>query len=203
MTTFLLACGSRGALAPVAGVALVVDTTLYEVAGRTPREWRVFLRENGQKATGTSYSAFTRSNVRYEYRTRLTTRGCEGKFPRLAVSVQYIMPHRMRDSLVAPALEDEWSRFSRFLWRHEEGHAARAVRAADEMADSLRHLVTPACDSYGAVAARMWTAISRKYTALQVAYDERTRHGVTQGAVLPSVDVIRIPIDTTARDTLP
>ena len=137
MTTVLLACGSTGALAPVAGVTLVVDTTLYEVAGRTPREWRVSLRENGQKATGTSYSAFTRWNVRYEYRTR------------------------------------------------------------------LRHLVTPACDSYGTVAARMWAAISRKYTALQVAYDERTRHGITQGAVLPSADVIRFAIDTTAKDTLP
>jgi predicted secreted Zn-dependent protease len=186
-------------------VRAVVDTTFYDADGVTPRAWLVSMRAAALRAgVRPPYLANTSWQTRWSYATsRITARGCEPRQPVVEVTIRYTMPRLVSDSGVA--LEDmlEWRRHSISLWRHEEGHALRALRAATEMRDSLARFRTPTCAALQSSVARAMDAVVLKYRALQDAYDARTAHGSRQGALMIMSGAARLPVDTTYRDTLP
>jgi predicted secreted Zn-dependent protease len=183
----------------------VVDTTFYRTDGLTRRQWLASMRAGAQRAgVNVPFLAHTEWQTRWSYASsRNSGRGCAPISPMVEVTIRYTMPRLASDSGVA--LEDmlEWRRHSASLWRHEEGHAARALRAAAEMRDSLWALHTPGCAALQPAASRAIAAVMAKYRALQADYDARTGHGARQGAMLLLPGVARLPVDTTYRDTLP
>jgi predicted secreted Zn-dependent protease len=201
----MLACGGpRSSLPSVPGVRAIVDTTFYDAEGRERRQWMTSMRASARRAgVGPPYVAYTRTQTRWSYASsRSGTGGCQPSLPAVEVSIRYIMPR-----LVADTVEEEdmleWRRYLTSLWRHEEGHGLRALREASEMRDSLTHVRTPSCGTLNATVTRAMDAVGRKYRRLQEGYDARTGHGARQGAVLLMPGVARLPVDTTYRDTLP
>ena len=200
------ACGPPVTSLPSApGVRAVVDTTFYEVEGVTRRQWLASMRPAAQRAgVPAPYLAHTEWQARWSYGTsRSTARGCEAQLPVIEVTIRYTMPRLGSDSGVAPDDVLEWRRHATSLWRHEEGHALRALRAATEMRDSLYRIRAPTCASLPSTVSRAMDAVVLKYRALQEAYDSRTIHGARQGAVLIPPGMTRLSVDTTYRDTIP
>ena len=205
MLPLLTACvSSTSTLPSTPGVRAVVDTTFYETGGVTRRQWLASMRAAAARAgVRPPYLAHTAWQTRWSYgASRATTLGCEARLPVIEVTIRYTMPRLASDSGVSLEEMLEWRRHSASLWRHEEGHGLRALRAATEMRDSLSRLRAPDCEALRLVAARAMDAVMRKHRALQDAYDARTAHGARQGAAL-MLPGMRPPVDTTYRDTMP
>ncbi len=200
------ACGTPSTTLPsAAGVRLRVDTAFYDAAGSTRLEWLASMRVGARRAgVAAPYLAHTAWQTRWSYASsRRSADGCRPQSPLVEVTIRYTMPRLPSDSGVAPDDTREWRRHSVSLWRHEEGHAVRALRAATEMRDSLATVRAPSCDALPAAATRAIAAVMNKYRALQADYDLRTAHGARQGAVLLPSGIARLSTDTTYRDTLP
>jgi predicted secreted Zn-dependent protease len=198
---------SRGpsTLAPVTGVRLRADTVFYDAAGSTRPEWLVSMRSAARRAgVAAPYLAHTEWQTRWSYASaRPSPLGCAPQAPLIEVTIRYIMPRLPSESGVARDDMMEWQRHSVSLWRHEEGHALRALRAAAEMRDSLASVRAPRCDMLPGAATRAIAAVMAKYRALQAEYDTRSAHGARQGAILLLPGTTRLSTDTTYRDTIP
>jgi predicted secreted Zn-dependent protease len=202
-----IACGGLGAATstgPSAGAARVrTDTTFYDVTGRTPRDWLVAMHANAPAAgVRPPFQALTEWFTRYSYpSSRLTPRGCAAVAPQVELQLRFYFPRLRADPGTDSAAVGEWARYERALHRHEDGHAARAARAAAELADSLALVRTPSCGQLGPRLADVSRAITARYSALQAEYDEQSRHGARQGTVLRTRPAA--PLDTTYHDPGP
>ena len=197
--------GSSNPTSAATGVRVKVDTTYYDVDGTEPRAWRLFMA-SAAAAAGLAPPAVgaTRATTSWSYAsTRSTAAGCELRQPSVALEIHYVVPRLRSDSGVAPAALAEWRRYMVSLWRHEEGHALRNARGAAELREELRRLHPVSCDMIDAVLRAQSTAVLAKFDALNKAYDVRTAHGARQGVILIANQSIRLPIDTTFRDTMP
>lgn len=196
---------STATLPAVVGVRSRIDTTYYEAEGRNRREWLVSMRAAARLAgVPAPYLAFTSSQTRWSYASsRLTPRGCTPNSPLIELTIRYTMPRVVGDSTVGEEEWREWRRYLVSLWRHEEGHAARALRESAEVRDSLMRARTPNCATLGASVSRAQDAVRIRHRALQVRYDSLTRHGARQGALFILPGVTQLSVDTTYRDTIP
>lgn len=196
---------STSTLPTVVGVRSRVDTTYYEADGQNRREWLVSMRIAARSAgVPAPYLAYTSSQTRWSYASsRMTPRGCTPSLPLIELTIRYTMPRLVGDSSVTEEEWREWRRYLGSLWRHEEGHAVRAMREAAEVRDSLTRARTPSCGALGASVSRAQIAVRSKHRALQVRYDSLSRHGARQGALFILPGVSHATIDTTYRDTIP
>ncbi|MEP7001433.1 MAG: DUF922 domain-containing protein [bacterium] len=202
----LLACGGPpSTAASPAGVRVSTDTTFYDASGTTPREWLASSRRSAAAAGVTiPFLATTGWSTRWTFASsRVTSIGCEAKLPTVSLSIKFVMPRLVADSVVSTEDRLEWLRFTHSLWSHEEGHAIRGVRAAAEIRDSLQRIHTSACTQLSPALSEAVRKVLEKYTTLQAAYDARTQHGARQGAMIIPVRGARLAIDTTYRDTVP
>ncbi|MEO8622152.1 MAG: DUF922 domain-containing protein [bacterium] len=202
----LLACGAPpSTAASPAGVRVAVDTTFYDASGTTPREWLVSARRSAAEAgVRVPFLATTGWSTRWTYASsRVTSIGCETRFPVVSLNIKFVMPRLVADSVVSTEDRLEWLRFMHSLWSHEQGHALRGVRAAAEIHDSLERLHTAACTQLSPALSEAVRKVLEKYTTLQAAYDTRTQHGARQGAMIIPVRGARLAVDTTFRDTVP
>jgi predicted secreted Zn-dependent protease len=100
------------------------------------------------------------------------------------VRVRYTFPQWVDSQRADKALQGEWKRYLAALGLHESGHAGFGIAAAKEMVrlvnsrewsapnrKELKALIDEECDKP-----------LREFRAREVAYDERTDHGRTQGA---------------------
>lgn len=200
------ACSPPASTLPAApGVRISVDTTYYDATGLTPREWQASARRNAPTVgVAIPYLANTDWTTHWSYpSTRMRPTGCEAQYPVVSLAIRFRMPRLVGDSVISTEDRFEWLRFIHSLWVHEEGHAARGVRAAAEMQDSIARIHTESCSALSPAIARATRAVVVKYTALQSAYDGRTQHGVRQGAMIIPMRGSRLAVDTTYRDTVP
>ncbi len=196
---------STSTLPTVVGVRSRVDTTYYEADGQNRREWLVSMRIAARSAgVPAPYLAYTSSQTRWSYASsRMTPRGCTPSLPLIELTIRYTMPRLVGDSSVTEEEWREWRRYLGSLWRHEEGHAVRAMREAAEVRDSLTRARTPSCGALGASVSRAQIAVRSKHRALQVRYDSLSRHGARQGALFILPGVSHATVDTMYRDTIP
>ena len=142
-------------------------------------------------------------STRWTYTTHGSTYGCEAQYPVVVLSIKFIMPRLVVDSVVSTEDRVEWLRFMHSLWVHEEGHAQRGVRASAELRDSLQRTHTTTCATLATSVDEATKKVLAKYATLQTSYDDRTLHGARQGAMIIPVRGARLAVDTTFRDTVP
>jgi predicted secreted Zn-dependent protease len=82
-------------------------------------------------------------------------------------------------------IKAEWQRYITALGQHEAGHAQFALHAAADMHKQLKKTgEAPDCDTLRSRLTSMCQSTVTSYRQREREYDERTRHGATQGAVL-------------------
>jgi len=171
---------------PGIGVTLQQVTTDYEVTGTSVRELRLSIATRARTGPDrTSYSGFTIWNLRWSYAgSRTAPGGCRpnGVTVYLDLSVRY--PVWKDSAAAATSVREEWNRYVTALKAHEGNHAAIAIRGANRLARGLRDLVSPICSTLQTDAQRLATEAVRSIRRENEQYDERTRHGATEGASL-------------------
>ncbi|ACH37559.1 protein of unknown function DUF922 [Citrifermentans bemidjiense Bem] len=161
--------------------------TYYEISGKDVDDLR---REMNQRGTvgedGRVYSALTSWDINFSYDIAQDASGYRVKSATTNVDIEYRLP-RVGASCTDPELNLVWARYSERLQQHEFGHKNLAIQAASEINELLASL--PAFPTADALAAEITRVTDEKFRVLkekQVGYDDETRHGETQGAILPS-----------------
>lgn len=160
----------------------------YDVDGTSLPELRRQMQNGGTKWNdGRIYSALTSWDINYSYDVACVNGRYSVKSVTTKVDIVYHLP-RMR-ACTDPQLASLWSKYLERLQLHEFGHKDLAIRAASEVNE-----IFAALPSYGSEeeltleVMRRTTDKFKELKEIQVEYDHETRHGETQGAVLPDTD---------------
>ena len=102
------------------------------------------------------------------------------------VRVRYTLPKWVDSQRADKALQGEWKRYLSALGLHEGGHAGFGIEAAKEMVRLVnsREWRAPDRKELKARIDEECNKTLREFRAREVAYDEKTDHGRTQGARL-------------------
>lgn len=184
----LVPIGARAQLAPdpeVGRVETAVEIVHYDLAGTTLQDLTASLDAYGPQQGGRRFFGLTEWEVNAEYRWSAHETGCAMEDIVVRVAVRTTMPRWRPDRSVHPRTQHAWDRFVRNLDTHEEGHRARATEAGEAIRWRLVSLREPTCHTMKRAAERTVAEILNEYEARNRAYDHRTGHGRTQGAVWP------------------
>ena len=84
-------------------------------------------------------------------------------------------------------MKTAWQRYITALCQHEAGHAQFALNAAADMHKQIKALGdAPDCEGLKGRINGLCQSTLDDYRRREKEYDERTRHGVTRGAILRS-----------------
>jgi predicted secreted Zn-dependent protease len=158
----------------------------YDIDGANVAEWRKQMRENGTKWNdGKVYSALTTWDIRYGYDVFVGSGKCSVKSVKTDVDIVYHLPRRIPAN-PDPELTALWENYQAHLRQHEFGHKDIAIKTATEINEILASL-----SGFGSEkeldkeASRRTQEELSRLKEFQVKYDHDTRHGETQGAILP------------------
>ncbi len=167
-------------------VPTVTMVSRYSIHGATAAELRADLDAKGPTDRSGRHDAMTSWYVRWSYPTSRGRDGCSTGPVRVDVTITYTMPEWTPPPGADPALVGRWRRYEASLERHEEGHASHGIAAGREVLEELQRVAPRAsCDRLDADVNAAGHRILDIYRARDVAYDDRTRHGATQGARFP------------------
>jgi predicted secreted Zn-dependent protease len=158
----------------------------YDVAGSSAQEIRHSIDRLRPKADdGERFDAFTRWEVRWDYRYELGESGCAISEFTTSVRIVMTLP-RWSPGLAGSELKKHWEKYYRALVDHERGHADIAVQAAEDIQEQASALppVSTCLALETAVDGRAEEILER-HRRKEIAYDARTRHGTARGAVFP------------------
>jgi len=159
----------------------------YDIDGTTCDQLRCQMRNHGTKwGDGETYAAETTWDIHYNFDVAFEQGRCSVKSVKTDVDIIYHLPHRVAFNGDAE-LASRWDDYLDHLKRHEFGHKELAVKAAEEINEILSSLGS--FDSQSALereASRRTEEKFRSMAQAQVQYDDATRHGEKQGAILSS-----------------
>lgn len=191
ITAILILCasplfaGTRGA--PSCELTAKERYTYYEINGKDLDALRKEMNLRGTVGVdGRVYSALTSWDINFAYDIAQDSGGYRVKSANTTVDIEYRLP-RVGAACADPELNLMWARYLEHLQQHEFGHKNLALQAASEINELLASL--PAFPTADALAAEITRITDEKFKVLkekQVEYDDETRHGETQGAVLPA-----------------
>ncbi len=171
-----------------ARVIVRTDFRPYDIAGSSALELRAAMERLGPKdpVDETPYAGFTRWTIEWSYDYAGATT-CTLTRVRVVATIQITLPRWRGASSADPAFAAEWARFVGALRRHENGHAEIAKTGARRIARLLGSLPSfRSCVRLERAAESTAARTLVKTRRAELAYDEWTRHGDTQGARFPS-----------------
>ncbi|MBD9469348.1 DUF922 domain-containing protein [Pseudoxanthomonas sp. PXM01] len=178
MTTPALGLGDD----PVAGELTVV---YYLVSGSTARQIHRELEAKGPRdEEGRRYHGLAEWQVDWSY--GLTQSGGDCVLTDVQVDLQgkITLPAWTPGVKASRGLVNEWARYIEALRRHEHGHYAHGMRAAEEIRALPGSLASSDCAAMGRSFNSKAMRILDKYRLMDRMYDERTEHGAREGALL-------------------
>jgi len=166
-------------------VHLSEEVRYYDIVGRTENDLLQAMLRGAPLYEGTRYFGLTSTEVRFTYRKASISTGCDLTDIEVYLRVVTTLPRWRPNRGTLYEVERRWRSFDRALRIHENGHKQFALEEADMIWRALRGLRTPSCEAMDAEARRIAVRIRDTYSFRQNAYDSRTDHGTTQGAVWP------------------
>jgi predicted secreted Zn-dependent protease len=94
------------------------------------------------------------------------------------------LPRWIAATNTPPEIKTAWQRYITALGQHEAGHAQFALNAAAEMQRQSKTAEMADCEALKSTLNSQSQAILEDYRRREREYDERTKHGAAQGAVL-------------------
>lgn len=165
------------------------DTQLrtYDVEADDARTLRAQLDARGpEDSNGDRHDAYTAWYVTWHYPLQLDEAGCVTGPVSTTVRVTVTVPRWLSRLPPKDPLVERWQRYLEALKTHESGHRETGYAAATAITESLEALPPePTCEAMETTANEAANRLLEQYRAHDVAYDEETKHGATQGAVFP------------------
>lgn len=169
------------------------EYVFYDVGGDTPGRVWASMREGSANTLGTTRT-FGRTEWEVTWRARWEGPGmCRVRSAEVQLTTRITLPRWVPPSDAPAELAALWNAFIRALSLHEARHADNAAAAARALRRELEAASAPSC---GMMDGRTRTAASQvleEYRERDRAYDERTRHGTTEGAVWPPRTAAEVP----------
>jgi predicted secreted Zn-dependent protease len=182
----------------------MIDTTYYVVTGLTPAEWAASSASAAARfGLSPRALAMTANYNKWVYALRPSAYGCEPRDVNVILGITFVMPRLASDSGVSADDMSAWRGLVRYLWVHEQTHAAIATRSAVEFRDSLRVLHSGECGLLRARAGEVSNEVTAKYNVLQRALDDREHAAQHSEGQIRQFRGSRLAVDTTFRDTVP
>lgn len=165
----------------------------YDIEGATLDELRMQMKQNGTKGDdGITYSGLTTWDIRYVYDIANDGGRYRVKSAQTKVDILYRLP-RMPAAGSDPELAALWSNYAERLLLHEFGHKDLALKTASELNEMFASLSSYAtADELDEEINRRTDEKFKRLKAVQIEYDHETRHGETQGALLPAAPPARL-----------
>jgi predicted secreted Zn-dependent protease len=165
--------------------ALLWSTNYYSVTGATVREIHQSLRQNRPWKNTSQMDGFTRWQVSWNFFVSPSGDKCRLTSFSTRTTVTITLPRWIAPTNATEDVRSAWERFITALGKHEAGHGQIAVAAAAEIHKRAKESGQDAdCAALKQKINSLGQSILEQYRARDREYDERTKHGVTQGAVL-------------------
>lgn len=166
-----------------AGFVVHEHRSFYDVAGNDLESIRKRMRTlqlhgpNDDPSSG-----MTTQQMEVAYELEHVPQGCRMRDIVVTVDVDIVLP-RLASS-PRGELRKRWESMLAGLSAHEDGHRENILRAGQELYDALLALPPGDCRKLQREARNAKESVVLKMQIRDQHYDERTKHGVTQGSVL-------------------
>lgn len=161
-------------------------TNYYAVTGMTIPELRRSIRETRPWKERFNHDAMTDWRVDWRFTVTATPASCRVSTFGTQTTIVITMPRWNAPTNATEATRQMWQNYVSALGRHEAGHGAMAVAAAAEMSRQVQGIDKGAdCDALKTSLDAACKSVIELYRTKDRVYDETTRHGAIQGAVLP------------------
>ena len=160
----------------------VIRTDYYEVRGATAEALLASMRAH-QRSTN---HASTEWHIDWSYEYLTKPDECILRSLSVRALIRYTLPQWVDSQRADKALQGEWQRYFDALRLHESGHGGFGIAAAKEIVRLVNSRDWRAADQKE-IKARLDEECEKtvqEFRAREVAYDEKTGHGRTQGALL-------------------
>lgn len=184
LTSLLVAIAIVAITAPAAEAARTeqVATSTYTVTGSTEDEIRASLdaRHPG------GYDARTNWYVTWSYSSAMRSGRCRVTTSKVHTKIAFTYPRWVAPADASAELVQGWTTYMGALRVHESGHA----RIGRTVAARVQNVLTAARAANCAALDRALPGLVQPQfkwgNASDIAYDRRTQHGATQGALFPA-----------------
>lgn len=136
---------------------------------------------------GEAGAARTRAELQVGYKLEPQEAGCRVVGLGVELDVVMHLPRWQPPEGSRPAIREQWERMKTGIERHEQGHRDIAVDAGRFLAERLEAVPTAGrdCDAVGRAILRERIKAQMRHQNIDAAYDQRTRHGLTQAPRAP------------------
>jgi predicted secreted Zn-dependent protease len=169
-----------------AQVTYQIKTNYYIVSGGNLRDIHRSLQQNRPWRETSTTDGRTDWKIRYNMSVASTGNGCRLNSVTVRTAVTITLPTLQVPPGTEPQVTKTWQQYLVKLMAHEQKHLGMARASAHEM---LRRIQSVGTDrDCGVLKSRINSVASqvmKECTRQQADYDRRTRHGVTEGVVLP------------------
>ena len=171
------------AAAPPEGFVVREHRSFYDVAGSDLESVRRRMRAlqlhgpNDDPSSG-----MTTQQMEVSYELEHVAEGCRMRDLVATVDIEIVLPRLT--TRAGGELRKSWARMLAGLTAHEEGHRENILAAGRELYDALLALPPGDCKALQRDARHVKERVLLKLQIRDQRYDERTKHGVTQGSVL-------------------
>lgn len=181
-----LAAGVPAPLTAPFGVKLTTEIDHYDVEGKTADAIRSDINKKRSVGEDGAHDARTHWYVTWTFQKVPAAGQCALEDVNVKLSIRYQLPRWDAQKGAPASLTGRWNRYMTALAGHERNHALHGVSAAEEIHRMLESRgAARTCSGVEAEANRQAHAILDKYRGKDAAYDSRTKHGKTEGAVFP------------------
>ncbi len=161
-------------------------TNYYAVTGTTLPELRQSIREKRPWKASFDWDGMTDWQVRWQFSVTPTPGGCRCNNFSTSTSITVTLPRWVAPTNAPETVKQIWQKYWTALAHHEAGHAAIALAAAAEIQKRVKEVGEGAdCDFLKRKIKELAQGVVETHRKRDKDYDERTRHGATQGATLP------------------
>lgn len=182
---WLLVVVSFGAESAAGQGALLWTTNYYSVTGATLPEIRRSVRETRPWKDRQDVDGFTEWKVSWQFSVMQTSDGCRCSTFNTQTRVAITLPRWTPPTNAPITVVQIWTNYFAALLRHEVGHGQMAAAASAELHRRVRSLGGGTdCDGLKRLLNTLGETVVAEFRQKDKEYDERTRHGATQGASL-------------------
>ncbi|OLD04188.1 MAG: hypothetical protein AUI99_03410 [Gemmatimonadetes bacterium 13_1_40CM_3_69_22] len=178
--------GSAGAAAP-APIRPFLESheQYYDIEGSTTGALREQMHRLGPRDGDAARDALTVWTIDWTYAEARTADGCGLRDVKVTLTLSTTLPRWVPAAGTPAHVVDSWKTYFQHVRQHEAGHRAIAEQNARDLLAALSSMRAATCQQVMDAASRTGERIVAEGRAKNRAYDVQTKHGQTQGVVLP------------------
>ena len=179
-STFLLRCYAQD--------AIQWTTNFYSIAGVTLAEMNQSIEQARSWKDKSTAHAQTEWRINWRFDVEGSSSGCRVKEFTTKTAITMTMPRWTTSAKASQEVKDAWVRYYKALQEHEIGHCRIALAASAELKKRINALPAESeCKVLRQNIEDVCERVMDEFKKRDKEYDERTKHGETQGARLPAL----------------